>query len=183
MILTGASVTLRSTTFFQVPSMTSVVAAAPRTGTGGGWHLERAMPQRRLGSLTVGIVGFGRIGRIAARKASPAAGPIATRTIPARARAITAREASTHFVRRTETWNFGKKTYYPTTIAQQEDDSERNVPGNPRGYPLCDVAQYWTIYDLPGKPGTTWIYAHAQEGMFLPLFTISEATFRMVCAR
>jgi hypothetical protein len=54
--------------------------------------------------------------------------------------------------------------------------SERTVRGNQGGYPLCDVAQYWTIYDLPGAPGTTWIYAHAQPGMFLPLFTISEAT-------
>ncbi len=54
--------------------------------------------------------------------------------------------------------------------------SQRTVPGNAGSYPLCDVAQYWTIYDLPGKPGTAWIYAHAQPGMFLPLFTISEAT-------
>jgi hypothetical protein len=54
--------------------------------------------------------------------------------------------------------------------------SERNVPGNDRDYPLCDVAQYWTIYDLPGAPGTTWIYAHAQPGMFLPLFLSANAT-------
>lgn len=55
--------------------------------------------------------------------------------------------------------------------------SERSLPGNrPKDYPLCDVAQYWTRYDLPGAPGTTWIYAHAQPGMFLPLFTTSEAT-------
>jgi hypothetical protein len=54
--------------------------------------------------------------------------------------------------------------------------SERNVPGNVRGYPLCDVAQYWTRYDLPGAPGTTWIYAHAQTGMFLPMLLRAEAT-------
>lgn len=54
--------------------------------------------------------------------------------------------------------------------------SERNVPGNVRDYPLCDVAQYWTRYDLPGTPGTTWIYAHAQPGMFLPLLLEAEAT-------
>jgi hypothetical protein len=54
--------------------------------------------------------------------------------------------------------------------------SERNVPGNRRGYPLCDVAQYWTIYDLPGAPGTAWIYAHAQPGMFLPLLLNAQAT-------
>ena len=54
--------------------------------------------------------------------------------------------------------------------------SERTVPGNVRDYPLCDVAQYWTIYDLPGAPGTTWVYAHAQPGMFLPLLLNAEAT-------
>jgi hypothetical protein len=54
--------------------------------------------------------------------------------------------------------------------------SEKRVAGNPGSYPLCDVAQYWTKYAWPGEPGTTWIYGHAQPGMFLPLFTISEAT-------
>jgi hypothetical protein len=54
--------------------------------------------------------------------------------------------------------------------------SERTVPGNVDDYPLCDVAQYWTRYDLPGAPGTAWIYAHAQPGMFLPLLLEAEAT-------
>jgi hypothetical protein len=54
--------------------------------------------------------------------------------------------------------------------------SELRVRGNRRGYPLCDVAQYWTIYDLPGAPGTTWIYAHAQPGMFLPILENTLAT-------
>lgn len=49
--------------------------------------------------------------------------------------------------------------------------SDRTLPGNPRGYPLCDVAQYWTRFDLPGEPGTTWLFGHAQPGMFLPLYT------------
>ena len=48
------------------------------------------------------------------------------------------------------------------------------VPGNPVDYPLCDVAQYLTTYRYPGRPGTTtWIYAHAREGMFLPLLEAS----------
>jgi hypothetical protein len=51
--------------------------------------------------------------------------------------------------------------------------SERTLPGNPRGYPLCDVAQYWTRFDLPGEPGTTWLLAHAQPGMFLPLYELT----------
>jgi len=49
------------------------------------------------------------------------------------------------------------------------------VEGNPPDYPLCDVAQYLTTYRYPGRPGTTtWIYAHAREGMFLPLLEASE---------
>jgi hypothetical protein len=51
--------------------------------------------------------------------------------------------------------------------------SERQVAGNPAGYPLCDVAQYLISREqglvLPGQPGTSWIYGHAQPGMFLPL--------------
>lgn len=54
--------------------------------------------------------------------------------------------------------------------------SRATLPGNPPGYPLCDVAHYWTIYDLPGAPGTAWIYAHAQAGMFLPLLEEAVAT-------
>lgn len=51
--------------------------------------------------------------------------------------------------------------------------SGRKVAGNPPGYPLCDVAQYLIEEDLglvlPGQPGTSWVYGHAQPGMFLPL--------------
>ncbi len=54
--------------------------------------------------------------------------------------------------------------------------SKRTLPGNPAGYPLCDVAQWWTDFQRPGAPGTTWIYAHAQPGMFLPLLEISNRT-------
>lgn len=60
--------------------------------------------------------------------------------------------------------------------------SNETLPGNPRlsgdvpFYPLCDVAQHWVIYDLPGAPGTAWIYAHAQPGMFLPLLDEAVAT-------
>lgn len=53
------------------------------------------------------------------------------------------------------------------------------VSGNGR-FPLCDVAQYLTLQGLPfqpvqpGRTGTTWIYAHARAGMFLPLLTASQ---------
>lgn len=52
--------------------------------------------------------------------------------------------------------------------------SDTDVAGNPEDYPLCDVAEYWTRYGLPGIPGTTWIYAHARPGMFLPLLEASR---------
>ena len=49
------------------------------------------------------------------------------------------------------------------------------VEGNPSDYPLCDVAQYLTTYRHPGRPGTTtWVYAHARRGMFLPLLDASR---------
>jgi hypothetical protein len=43
------------------------------------------------------------------------------------------------------------------------------VSGNVGNYPLCDVAMYLTGFVQPGEPGTTYIYAHAQTGMFAPL--------------
>lgn len=47
--------------------------------------------------------------------------------------------------------------------------TDRRVRGATPGYPACDVALYWSYFDLPGTPGTTWILAHSQEGMFRPL--------------
>lgn len=41
-------------------------------------------------------------------------------------------------------------------------------------YPLCDVAQYLEIFRQPSEPGTTYLYGHAREGMFLPLLRASE---------
>ena len=47
------------------------------------------------------------------------------------------------------------------------------LEGNEPGYPLCDVAQYMAEFEDPGRPGTTYIYAHARPGMFLPLLDAS----------
>ncbi len=41
-------------------------------------------------------------------------------------------------------------------------------------YPLCDVAQYLEVFKQPSQPGATYIYAHAREGMFLPLLLESQ---------
>lgn len=48
------------------------------------------------------------------------------------------------------------------------------VPGNHDLYPLCDVAMYMPEFMQPGERGTTYIYAHAQRGMFLPLLRASQ---------
>ncbi len=48
------------------------------------------------------------------------------------------------------------------------------VPGNREFYPLCDVAQYMMEFGQPGQLGTTYIYAHAQSGMFLPMLRASR---------
>ncbi len=49
-----------------------------------------------------------------------------------------------------------------------------DVPGNPPDYPLCNVAQYLTIYRDPSRLGaTTWIYGHARPKMLLPLLEAS----------
>lgn len=49
-----------------------------------------------------------------------------------------------------------------------------DVRGNRNDYPLCDVAMYLPEFGQPGQLGTTYIYAHAQQGMFLPLLRASR---------
>ena len=41
-------------------------------------------------------------------------------------------------------------------------------------FPPCDVALYLPSFQQPGQPGTTYLYAHAREGMFLPLLEQSK---------
>jgi Sortase domain len=51
------------------------------------------------------------------------------------------------------------------------------VPGQgPDQYPPCDVALYHTDFVQPGQAGTTYLYAHARAGMFLPLLTASQVS-------
>ena len=49
-------------------------------------------------------------------------------------------------------------------------------PGGPNDYPLCNVAQYLKNDRLgqPGQGRATYIYAHAREGMFLPILDASK---------
>jgi hypothetical protein len=48
-------------------------------------------------------------------------------------------------------------------------------PDDPNHFPYCDVAEYLPQLSQPGFPGTTYLYAHAREGMFLPLLRTADA--------
>jgi hypothetical protein len=41
-------------------------------------------------------------------------------------------------------------------------------------YPACDVAMYHEALGQPGFGRATYLYAHAREGMFLPILTASQ---------
>jgi hypothetical protein len=52
---------------------------------------------------------------------------------------------------------------------------DQKVPGQgPDKYPPCDVALYHTAFGQPGQGTTTYLYAHARDGMFLPLLEASQ---------
>ena len=47
-------------------------------------------------------------------------------------------------------------------------------PVEPNHFPYCDVAEYLPALSRPGRPGATFLYAHARAGMFLPLLEESR---------
>jgi hypothetical protein len=47
-------------------------------------------------------------------------------------------------------------------------------PGDASTYPLCNVAMYVQELGQPGQGRTTYLYAHARTGMFLPLLEASQ---------
>jgi hypothetical protein len=48
-------------------------------------------------------------------------------------------------------------------------------PRDPDHFPYCDVAEFLPELSQPGSPGTTYLFAHAREGMFLPLLRTADA--------
>jgi Sortase domain len=62
----------------------------------------------------------------------------------------------------------------PTRIVVPSLEIDLPVVRGNTDYPLCDVAQYLDGFANPGQPGTTYLYAHARQGMFLPLLKLSE---------
>ncbi len=47
-------------------------------------------------------------------------------------------------------------------------------PNDPNAFPYCNVAEYIPSLSQPGSPGTTYLFAHARDGMFLPLLRQSR---------
>ena len=41
-------------------------------------------------------------------------------------------------------------------------------------FPWCNVAEFLPSMSRPGHPGTTFLYAHARNGMFLPILVASQ---------
>lgn len=136
--------------------MVGSLARRSRRRAGGGAALAGRAPAVAV-LLAIGALWVGALGGIAPLEASPVlaadqAPPLDVPSVPVRIR-------------------------IPSLgIDLPVVSSDLRVRGNSRGYPLCDVAQYWRVYDLPGAPGTTWVYAHAQPGMFLPLLENTLAT-------
>jgi hypothetical protein len=47
-------------------------------------------------------------------------------------------------------------------------------PSEPNHYPFCGVAEFIGQMSRPGWAGTTYLYAHARTGMFLPILDASR---------
>lgn len=66
----------------------------------------------------------------------------------------------------------------PTRVAVPALGIDLPVVSPPRNstWPLCDVAEYFLppTFQHPGAGGVTYLYAHAQEGMFLPILLASR---------
>lgn len=51
-------------------------------------------------------------------------------------------------------------------------------PNDPNHFPYCNVAEYLPQLSQPGRPGTTYLYAHARVGMFLPILTTADKAMK-----
>ena len=49
------------------------------------------------------------------------------------------------------------------------------VVAQPAGYPLCNVAMYIQQAGQPGEGRATYLYAHARDGMFGPIYELAHA--------
>ncbi len=61
-----------------------------------------------------------------------------------------------------------------TRVAVPGLDIDLPVMNQRTSYPACNVAMFLPDYRRPGQGRPTYLYAHAREGMFLPLLTQSK---------
>lgn len=62
------------------------------------------------------------------------------------------------------------------TIAALGIDLPIVKPASDTAYPLCDVAMYIQELGQPGAGRAMYLYAHAREGMFLPILDASQVS-------
>jgi len=68
----------------------------------------------------------------------------------------------------------GPTTRVATRVAVPALGIDLPVMKQVTSYPPCRVAMYLTNLRQPGQGGVTYLYAHAQAGMFLPLLRASQ---------
>ena len=115
----------------------------------------------------------------ASGQATAPASPLAPDVTPSAAAPPTARPRPTPESTRTPVPATGGVATRVTIPSQQIDlpiiSRQERVPGQgPDLYPPCDVALFHDAFGQPGSDGSTYLYAHAREGMFLPLLEASE---------
>ena len=69
----------------------------------------------------------------------------------------------------------------PTRVVVPRFDIDLPVierPPDPDHFPYCNVAEYLPSMSRPGRPGTTYLYAHARSGMFLPILEAAQSDAR-----
>ena len=65
----------------------------------------------------------------------------------------------------------------PTRVVVRELGIDLPVvrpPPDPNHYPYCNAAEFLPTLSVPGRPGPTFLYAHARAGMFLPILEASR---------
>jgi sortase (surface protein transpeptidase) len=68
----------------------------------------------------------------------------------------------------------GPKRRIATRVSVPDLRIDLPVMRQKTSYPACNVAMYLRHFKQPGQGGPTYLYAHAQRGMFLPLLTQSR---------
>jgi hypothetical protein len=68
----------------------------------------------------------------------------------------------------------GPTTRVATRVVVPALDIDLPVMRQKASYPPCNVAMYLPMFKQPGRGGATYLYAHARQGMFLPLLNQSK---------